>query len=348
MADKKQKHVLVLGGGFTGIRVAMAMQDQYRITLVDSKDYFEFTPGILRTIVEPGHRKKVQVPYEKILKRGDFIRGKVQEVSATKAKVNGKDISFDYLVISMGSSYEAPFKEQDVVRSSRAKNLEKAHQRCEDAHTILVIGGGIVGVEMVGELCDRYRDKSIVLCHGNGELMPRSTKKARAYAMKCLKAKNVKMIFNEFISVQDGKVFTTAKGMCIKADVAFLCTGIKPNSQSLRSNFKDDLDNRGNIIVNDQLQVRNHQNIFAGGDITNILEEKLAQTAQRHADLIIKNIRNLDEGRPLAKYRSASRPMVISIGKRHGIFNWGRFTFTGIIPAILKSVVEFKAMLPYR
>jgi NADH dehydrogenase FAD-containing subunit len=47
--------VVIVGGGFAGAYVAKALEDCFRVTLVDNKDYFEFTPSVLRTIVEPNH-----------------------------------------------------------------------------------------------------------------------------------------------------------------------------------------------------------------------------------------------------------------------------------------------------
>jgi NADH dehydrogenase FAD-containing subunit len=35
--------------------VAKALEGSFRVTLIDNKDYFEFTPSVLRTIVEPKH-----------------------------------------------------------------------------------------------------------------------------------------------------------------------------------------------------------------------------------------------------------------------------------------------------
>lgn len=47
--------MVIVGGGFAGACVAQALEPDFRVTLIDNKDYFEFTPSVLRTIVEPNH-----------------------------------------------------------------------------------------------------------------------------------------------------------------------------------------------------------------------------------------------------------------------------------------------------
>lgn len=50
-----ERRVLVIGGGFAGFVVARHMRHHYKVTLIDAKEYFEYTPGILRAFVHPDH-----------------------------------------------------------------------------------------------------------------------------------------------------------------------------------------------------------------------------------------------------------------------------------------------------
>ncbi|MEK6900422.1 MAG: hypothetical protein AABX05_04835, partial [Nanoarchaeota archaeon] len=59
------------------------------------------------------------------------------------------------------------------------------------------------------------------------------------------------------------------------------------------------------------------------------------------------NLSNLEQGRPLEKYPSRPRIMVISLGKWKGILVYKNFVWKGIIPGILKSLVEWKTMRKY-
>ena len=66
------KKVVVIGGGFAGAYIARHLEKDFDVTLIDTKDYFEFTPGILRTIVFPKHMKRIQVLHTHYLHKSHF------------------------------------------------------------------------------------------------------------------------------------------------------------------------------------------------------------------------------------------------------------------------------------
>ena len=63
-----KKKVVIVGGGFAGSHVAKSLEKYFDVFLIDTKDYFEFTPGVLRAIVEPLHIRNIQVLHNHYLK----------------------------------------------------------------------------------------------------------------------------------------------------------------------------------------------------------------------------------------------------------------------------------------
>ena len=122
----------------------------------------------------------------------------------------------------------------------------------------------------------------------------------------------------------------------IKADIIFVCTGIKPNSNFIEKKFKEN----NFIKVNEYLQLINKKNIFVAGDVINLKKEKTAQNAEKQANIVIKNILNLENKKQLEAYNAKKTPQVISLGKYNGIFEYDNFTLKGIIPAIIKYFIE--------
>ena len=55
------KKLVIIGGGFAGAKIAKALESEFNVTLIDSKDYFEFTPSILRAIIKTKYLKKIQI-----------------------------------------------------------------------------------------------------------------------------------------------------------------------------------------------------------------------------------------------------------------------------------------------
>ena len=104
------KKVVVIGGGFAGSLVAKKLENWFKVVLIDSKYYFEYTPGILRVIIGPSNAGKLQVKHKDYLKKAKVIVGHVKEVSRKDVIIGRRNISFDYLVICSGSRYDLPIK----------------------------------------------------------------------------------------------------------------------------------------------------------------------------------------------------------------------------------------------
>jgi NADH dehydrogenase FAD-containing subunit len=340
------KKVVIIGGGFAGSHAAKHLEKKFDVTLIDTKNYFEFTPGILRSIVEPAHVRKIQVLHSHYLHRARIIVGKVDEVNEEFVRVGKKKIKFDYLVVSSGSTYNSPFKEQRVVTATRAAHLRENYEKLCRAKRVLIVGGGLVGVELAGEICDRYPEKEIVIVHSKDRLIDRNHKKAIKYAERFLISRGVEIAYGQRVKEVKGKLCLTDKNVCFEADLIFLCTGIKSNFELMKNNFSKSLDDKNRLRVNEFLQVSgvSKGNIFAAGDLTDVKEEKTAQNAERQAKVVVDNICNFDSGHEMVKYKPKSRPLVISLGKKKAIFDSGGFVLRGWFPSLMKEVIEWYEM----
>lgn len=54
--------VVVIGGSFAGLRVQRELGDDFDVTVVDLKDYFEYTPGVLRLYTQPERLTSLSAP----------------------------------------------------------------------------------------------------------------------------------------------------------------------------------------------------------------------------------------------------------------------------------------------
>ncbi len=343
------KKIAIIGGGFAGSFAAGKLEKNFEVTLIDTKNYFEFTPGVLRTIVEPEYIKKLQVMHEQYLKRANVIVGRVKEVSKNFVKVNGKNIRFDYLIISSGSFYHTPFKDQKVVITTRAEKLRKHYRDLFNAKKVLIIGGGPVGVELAGEILWKYgNEKEITIVHSKEKLLERNSDRAIKYAENYLKNRGVKTICNEKVVEIKPKFCLTDKKTIVGYDIAFLCTGITPHFKFMKRYFSDKLNERNQIKVNEYLQVEGEKNIFSAGDVNNIAQEKTAQNAEAQAKTVVQNILALENKKNMRIFESKITSQVISLGKNYGIYTNGRITVGGFFPGKLKGFIEWKEMAEKR
>ncbi|MFA5857020.1 MAG: FAD-dependent oxidoreductase [Candidatus Pacearchaeota archaeon] len=336
---KTKKRVVIVGGGFAGSYIAKNLENSFNVTLIDNKDFFEFTPSILRTLVEPSHILKIILYHKLYLKKTYVINGNVTSFDKTHVIINKLKIPYDYLVIASGSKYIAPIKDENIIMTSRSKDIRDSYNKLKKSKNILIVGGGLVGVELASEIATKFKDKEIGLIDSNDRLISRNPLKASKYVEKFLKKHKVKLILGEkLIEFKKGS-YLTDKNKKINADLVYICTGIIPNSEFIQKTNKYYLDEKNFLIVNEFLQI-NNKNIFGAGDIINIKEEKTAQNAEEHAKIIVKNIIRIEKNKSLKKYKSKPRIIALSLGKYNGLLIYKNFFIKGLIPAIIKSYIE--------
>jgi len=297
--------------------------------------------------------KKIQVMHSHYLKNTYIIQKEVVRVEPGKVILDDRSIPYDYLVINSGSAYTQPFKEARVIASVRANTFRESYYTLRKVKKILIIGGGLVGVELAAEIVSHFKGKEVTIVHSQSTLINRFPKRAIRYCEEFLKSRGVRIIYNERVKGHKGQLFLTDQETEIPAEVAFLCTGIQPNSAFLRNEyFMDTITEAGYVKANEHLQLSGnivYPNIFVAGDVLDVREEKLAQAAESMGSVVVGNIINMERGKKLSTYVSPwSRPVLISLGMYHGVFVYRGWTITGIIPALLKEAVEWKTLVRYR
>lgn len=338
--------LVIVGGGFAGAAIAKQLEQEFDVTLIDTKDYFEFTPGILRTLVEPGHAKKIQVLHESYLTRARVIQGAATKVTKTHVLV-GKDMyPYDYLVLASGCVYNRPFKQANIISAERARILRNHHEDIEQSKNILIVGGGIVGVELAGEIVHKYPHINVTIVHSRDELVPRGCPRVKKHIQKFMDKNKVRLVFNERLQRSTRSTFITDKETRIHADFAFLCVGIRPNSEYLKD-FAP-LDERGFVKVQPTLLMEGATNVFIAGDLTGVVEEKLAQNAELHAKIVVQNLRLAKQQLPLIEYKTGQRASIISLGPKDGVFSYKEYCITGRLAAFMKDFVELLGMRKFK
>jgi NADH:ubiquinone reductase (H+-translocating) len=192
---EKKTHVVILGGGFAGMRTAECLEKQSRasasllITLVSETNALLFTPMLAEVAgssLEPSH---ISTPLRSSLHQTEFVRGRVAEVDlagrrvilesgAATADAAGlrQDISYDHLVFALGavSNYlgmvnleKYSFNFKSLLDAIRIRNhviemFERADREADASRrrellTFVIAGGGFAGVELAGALNDYAR-----------------------------------------------------------------------------------------------------------------------------------------------------------------------------------------------
>jgi len=185
------KRIIILGGGFAGMRTAECLEERLRgdfsisLTLVNETNALLFTPMLAEVAgssLEPSH---ISTPLRSSLRRTEFIRSTIAEVDLEKrlvilrsdAVADGaparQEIPYDHLVFALGSvsNYlgmtnieKLAFNFKSLLDAIRIRNhviemFERADLISDPALrssllTFVVAGGGFAGVELAGALND--------------------------------------------------------------------------------------------------------------------------------------------------------------------------------------------------
>merc|ERR1719298_188617 len=79
-----QRRVLVIGGSFAGLCVARDLKNHFLVTIVDAKEFFEYTPGVLRAYVKPKHLDALTFTLQPVIEtkmQAKFVWGEVLELN---------------------------------------------------------------------------------------------------------------------------------------------------------------------------------------------------------------------------------------------------------------------------
>jgi len=197
----------------------------------------------------------------------------------------------------------------------------------------VVVGGGAVGVELMGELAQTYPDVMITLVHSREHLLPGKLMTSfKEEVLRQLRAnQNVEVILQDRLELDESlkpsgnlvycrpsKAVTTEKGRTIEADLVIFCGGARPNTVSMQAKFSEVLDHGGHVKVNQFLQVEGSERIFALGDCSNVDETKRGTSAKRQANHIAKNIALHRAGFPLQSYTPKEAGLSLTLGTRGG------------------------------
>ena len=308
--------MIIIGGGFAGAYIAKKLGG----TLISPRDYFEYTPGILRVFGGKAP-KLLRVPYTAYGVK--HVKGTVTKVDDAYVYLGEKTYRYDQLVVCTGARYRQPVTGGKVYSLYSSKDVIKARSGLNKCKSVAVVGGGLVGTEAAAELRYYYPDLDITVY--DKKVCKQLCTKSQKYVLSWFKKHNI-AVKAEYVT--DTNVH----------DRYFVCAGVIPNTSFLPAHW---LDKKGYVNVDDRLRVR--PNVYACGDIISSRAYKTAQNAEAQAEVVVENVK----GR-ITRYTAKQGAIATSLGPRDGTFEYGTFVVTGVLAAMIKSLVERVVLWSYR
>ena len=310
-------HIVIVGGGFAGLYTALELEKRLQrerdvtVTLLNRENFFLFTPMLPEAGASSIGTRHIVSPLRKLLRRTRFAEVEVagidfdaQVVSARHSLTGAwREFHYDHLVLTLGgvtnyfgipgaADFALSFKtlgDAIYVRNHTINMLEEAAvepERAAELLTFAVVGGGLTGVEVVGQINDFVREAAdyypeidrrqirVLLVEAGPRLMAEMNEKLAAFAERVLVKRGVEVRTNTAVVSVDQDGFALSTGERIPTRTIIWGAGVMPNP--LIAGF-DLPKERGRIRVNEYLEVEGRPNVWALGDCAYILNPKTGQ-----------------------------------------------------------------------
>ncbi|HEY9647899.1 MAG TPA: NAD(P)/FAD-dependent oxidoreductase, partial [Chroococcidiopsis sp.] len=299
--------ICILGGGFGGLYTALRLSTlawdkpgKPEIVLIDQRDRFLFAPLLYELLTGELQTWEIAPPYTELLANTGirFHQAQVSSLDLEARQVHlqgGEALTYDRLVLAMGgdtpmdaapgvAEHAIPFRTiADAYRlEDRLRPLEQSER---DKIRVAIVGAGYSGVELACKLAERLGDRGrIRLVERGDQILRNSPTFNREAATSALQARNVWTdLETGVVEVTDSTIALDFKGQVdtIPVDVVLWTVGTKIAEivQTLPVKHND----RGQVMVTSTLQLVDHADIFALGDLADCQDadgQKVPTTAQ--------------------------------------------------------------------
>jgi NADH dehydrogenase len=324
------QRVLIVGGGFGGLYAAKALsRAPVEVTLVDRSHHHLFQPRLYQVMAGALPEREIAVPLCDVLRRQANARVLQAEVdgfdldartvSATAPGGDPLTLGYDRLIVAAGVS--GGLKTLDDARAVRSRVTHAVEQaertRDLDWLRFAVVGGGQTGIELAGAIAELVgaRKARISLVEAGPRLLPDFPEPLRLRAARELAELGVDVWLRARVLAVDDDGLEIAGALRMPARTVLWAAGVKasPLARALADATGADVDNLGRIVVNDDLTVPGHPEVFAIGDMAAVEGvpgiAAAAMQQGRHAARAIA-------GRP---FRYADRGALTRIGRRRAL-----------------------------
>lgn len=368
------KKVIIVGGGFAGLNAAKGLgnNNAFDVTLIDSRNHHLFQPLLYQVAMAGLSPAEIARPIREML--GSYcnvrvLQGMVQSVKPDQRKVvtDFGEKAYDYLILAGGAKHtyfghseweeHAPglktIEQATEIRRRVLMAFEKAEREDNPADqkkhlTFVIVGGGPTGVELAGAIGEMSRFTiapefrkidpkltRVILIEAGLRILPSFSKESASKATRDLEKLGVQVwtssmvtrVTHDSVEVGDERV---------RAATILWAAGVK--ASHLNQDLGAPLDKLGRVMVEPDLSLKNHPEIFVCGDQAAFIpagSEKplpgLAPVALQQGRYIAKMLRRKEKGQPVKRFSYRDKGQLATIGRSRAVAEFGRFRFSGFL-----------------
>ncbi len=382
--------VVVLGGGFGGLNAAKILgRSKLDVWVIDKTNHHLFQPLLYQVASASLSPADIAIPIREILspyENTTVLMGEIAAIDKSAKTVllkNGDQIGYEYLIVGLGARHSyfghdaweqyAPglktLTDALKVRERILMSFEIA-ERCDSISeakkylNFVIIGGGPTGVEMAGAIAEiayetmlknfRRIDTTktkIYLVEGSSHILPVYPEKLTAKAQKYLEQYGVHVITGKRV------VNVTSEGVDVEGTFIpsknMLWAAGNQASPVLKS-LDTPLDRQGRVLVEADLSVPNHPEIFVIGDAACAMDENgkplpaLAPVAVQQGRYVAQVLRKRLAKKDRPPFRYFDKGTMATVGRTKAIGMFGHVEFSGFIAWLAWCFVHILYLIGFR
>lgn len=384
--------VVIVGGGFGGINLAKNLKHApVQVVLLDRNNYHLFQPLLYQVSTAGLEPDSIAFPLRGIFRKQKNIIFRMAEVTGIRSEehileTGIGEIRYDYLVFATGSNtnffgnkmieenaigmkslIEAVQIRNYVVKQFEESLLLKDPEAIRPKLNFVMVGGGPTGVELAGAFAELrkyvmpqdYPDldvslMKIYLIEAGPRLLASMSEQSSVKTKQSLEHLGVTVMCNVAVKDYDGKLLHLSNGEQIATQSLLWSAGVKGIPvQGLPAEI---ILPNGRILVNEFNQLKGFNDIFAIGDIAQMLNDDrfpkgypmVAQVAIQQGKNLADNLRDLLRNRPMKAFHYKDLGSMATIGRNHAVAEFANMKFSGYIAWIVWMIVHLMSLLGFR
>jgi NADH dehydrogenase len=386
--DRNITHVVIIGGGFGGLTCAQSLKRaRVGITIVDRANHHLFQPLLYQVAMAGLSPADIAQPIRSVLRKQKNVAVLLDE--ATDVDFNNQTVTlrdsklkYDYLVLATGgrTSYFghdeweifAPgLKDLDdaveirrrVLLAFEAAEKETDPERRRALMTFVVVGGGPTGVELAGAIAELAHfvlerdfrsiypeEAEILLLEGGPKILPTFAPDLSKSAHRQLAELGVRVLTGaQVTNIDEHGVYLGAE--MISAATVIWAAGVR--ATALTERLGAPIDRAGRVLINYDLTVPGHHNVFAIGDMTYLEQDGkplpgVSPVAMQMGRCVARNIQNDLAGKPYEEFRYFDKGSMATIGRKAAIAEIGKLHLSGFMAWMAWLVVHIFFLIGFR
>jgi NADH dehydrogenase len=372
--------VVIVGSGFGGLNAAQSLASApVSITVIDRKNYHTFQPLLYQVATAGLSPGEIAAPIRSILRRHKNVEVLMAEVTGfdlerrvvqTTEENEAQEIPYDSLIVAAGASHAyfghdewealAPglktIEDALEIRGRVLLAFELAERRASGGEpseplNFVVVGAGPTGVELAGTLAEICRHalaqdfraidprrSRIHLIEGGPNVLPAYPEDLSRSALEQLQRLGVEVLTSTMVTnLEPGIIYMGDTKM--KAAVILWAAGVAASPLGKRLGVS--IDRAGRVLVNPDLSLPNHPEVFVIGDLAALKDASgkllpgvapVAILEGRYvAKLIRREIQREQEPSARPPFHYYDKGSLATIGRSAAIAQFGKIHISGFI-----------------